>query len=55
LNYLSKGGNNLIELNNEEMLNVKGGAITTKLLGALGAVIIFAIGVVDGLIHPKKC
>ena len=42
-------------LNNEEMLNVKGGAISLKLVGIIGGAIVFLIGFVDGVIHPKKC
>ena len=42
-------------LNNEEMLNVKGGAISLKLAAAIGGVVIFLVGVIDGIIHPKKC
>ena len=42
-------------LNNEEMMNIKGGAIGWKILAAIGAGAIFIIGVVDGFINPKKC
>ena len=41
------------KLNNEEMLNVKGGA--GKLWGVLGAGIVFLIGLIDGLLNPRKC
>ena len=43
------------KLNDEEMINVKGGAISLKIIGAIGAAVVFVIGVIDGLIHPKKC
>ena len=43
------------KLNNEEMLNIKGGAISWKVAAAIGSAIVFIIGVVDGLINPKKC
>ena len=44
------------KLNNEEMIKVKGGAFSYKLLlGIFGAGIVFVIGVVDGLINPRKC
>ena len=44
-----------MKLNNEEMLNVKGGAITAKLASLIGGAVIFLIGLVDGFINPKKC
>jgi len=44
------------KLNNEEMIEVKGGAFSSKLLfGIFGTGIVFLIGVVDGLINPRKC
>ena len=44
------------KLNNEEMIKIQGGAFSYKaLLGILGAGIVFFIGVVDGLINPRKC
>jgi len=43
-------------LNNEEMIEVQGGAISYKaLIGVMGAGIVFLIGVIDGLINPRKC
>lgn len=43
-------------LSNEEMLKVKGGAFRFKIVGAvIGGLIVFALGVVDGIVHPKKC
>ena len=44
-----------MRLNNEEMLSVKGGAITTKIASLIGGAVIFLIGLVDGFINPKKC
>lgn len=43
------------ELNNEEMLNVKGGAFSLKVAAAIGGAVIFFIGIIDGIVHPKKC
>lgn len=44
------------ELNNEEMLNVKGGAIRFKLIGAvIGGVVVFIAGLVNGLVNPQRC
>lgn len=46
----------MIVLNNEEMLNVKGGALKFKLISAIiGGVTVFIMGFVDGFVHPKKC
>lgn len=42
------------ELNNEEMLNIKGGGVS-NFIGLIGAGIVFVIGVIDGLINPRKC
>ena len=44
-------------LNNEEMLEVKGGSISSIYLslGIIGGAIVFLSGVIDGIIHPKKC
>ena len=43
-------------LNNEEMLEVKGGALKIGLLvSIIGGAIVFAIGVIDGLLNPRKC
>lgn len=44
------------KLNNEEMLKVKGGGISTRLIwGIIGGAVVFVIGVIDGIISPKKC
>jgi len=43
-------------LNNEELLEVTGGGITSKLLwGIVGSALVFIIGVIDGIVSPKKC
>lgn len=42
-------------LNNEEMLEVKGGAFNKMLAAIIGGAIVFLIGVVDGFINPRKC
>lgn len=44
------------ELNNEEMMNVSGGGLSVSaMFGIIGGAIVFLIGFVDGIIHPKKC
>ena len=46
----------MIVLNNEEMLNVKGGALKFKVLSAIvGGVTVFILGFIDGIVHPKRC
>lgn len=46
-------------LNNEEMINVKGGALSSKVLGIItgvvAGIITFAVGAWDGYINPKSC
>ncbi len=46
-------------LNNEEMMNVVGGAFSIKLAGFITGVLtgiaVFLIGVWDGYINPNKC
>lgn len=43
-------------LSNEDMMNIKGGGVAAKFIaGLIGGTIVFLIGVVDGLINPKKC
>ena len=43
-------------LNNEEMLEVKGGALKFGILaGIIGGAIVFVVGVIDGLLNPRKC
>ena len=42
-------------LNNEEMINVKGGALRAGLKALIGGAVVFLIGLIDGLINPQKC
>ena len=44
------------KLSNEEMLDIKGGAIKYKLIGVIiGGLITFVAGLVNGLVNPQKC
>jgi len=43
------------KINNEQLKNVRGGGINWGLMAAIGAIGSFFIGVIDGLINPKKC
>lgn len=43
-------------LNSEELTNVVGGGLLSKTVwGIIGGAVVFIIGVVDGIISPKKC
>jgi lactobin A/cerein 7B family class IIb bacteriocin len=42
-------------LNNNELIEIKGGAINWAILGAAGAAITFIIGLIDGYVRPLKC
>lgn len=41
--------------NNDQLKKIKGGAINLKLVAGIGAVASFLIGLIDGMINPKKC
>lgn len=43
------------KINKEKLKDIKGGAINFKLMAGIGAVASFFIGIIDGLINPKKC
>ena len=43
------------KLNNEKLKEIKGGGINWSLMAGIGALTSFFIGVIDGLINPKKC
>ena len=45
----------MYQINNENLKEVKGGAVNWGLVAGIGAVASFIIGVIDGLINPKKC
>ena len=42
-------------INNNELKEIKGGGVNWGLMAGIGAVASFLIGVIDGLINPKKC
>lgn len=44
---------NLIK--NENLKTIKGGGINWSLMAGISAISSFIIGVIDGLINPKKC
>lgn len=43
------------KINDEKLKKVKGGAINWELAAGIGAIASFLIGLIDGLINPKKC
>ncbi len=42
-------------ISNQEMQEVKGGGVNWGLMAGIGAFTSFLIGVIDGIINPKKC
>lgn len=45
----------MYKLNENNLKNIKGGGVNWTLMAGIGAVASFVIGVIDGLINPKKC
>lgn len=43
------------KISNEQLKEVKGGGVNWSLVAGIGAVTSFLIGIIDGLINPKKC
>lgn len=43
------------KLTQEEMYEIKGGAVKWGLIAGIGAFASFIIGVIDGYTNPKKC
>lgn len=43
-------------LNNEEMMVINGGGLGLgAILGIVGVLAVFVIGVIDGYVNPKSC
>ncbi len=42
-------------VSNEKLKEIKGGGLNWGLMAGIGAVASFLVGVIDGLINPKKC
>ena len=42
-------------LNDEELININGGAVKSAVLALVGAGIVFVIGVINGLTRPYTC
>jgi len=45
----------ILELNECEMCEINGGAISWSLLAGIGAGIVYLIGVMSGYTNPSKC
>ena len=46
----------MLKISNQELMNIRGGAITWKTLSLIvGGVITFVIGFIDGFKRPLKC
>jgi len=43
------------KINNEKLKKVTGGGINWGMTAGIGAIASFIIGVIDGLLNPKKC
>lgn len=43
------------QINNEQLKEVKGGAVNWGVVAGISAFGSFLIGLIDGLINPKKC
>lgn len=43
------------KINKENLDNIVGGEISTWMVMGIGAVVVFALGFIDGLVHPKGC
>ena len=45
----------MIEINNDELRQVDGGAFNVGIAVAIAAGITFIVGVIDGIVRPLKC
>lgn len=43
------------ELRKEEMLNIKAEGLSAGAIAAIGAGIVFVIGILDGFVRPFRC
>ena len=43
------------KVNDKKLKEIKGGGINLSLMASWGAALSFIVGVIDGLINPKKC
>ena len=45
----------MMEVNTSELKNIKAGSIKWGLVGLIGGIVAFVIGVVEGYTNPYKC
>ena len=45
----------MVELNNKELMQVKGGGISLGTGLLITAGVVFVIGIIDGYVRPLKC
>ena len=45
----------MYKVNDNNLKEIKGGGVSWGLMAGIGAVASFLVGLVDGLINPKKC
>ena len=43
------------EIDNNELKTIKAGAIRWGIVGIIGGIITFVVGVIDGYTNPSKC
>lgn len=43
------------QIDNEQLMQVKGGAVNWGVIAGIGAFSSFLIGMIDGLLNPQKC
>ncbi len=43
------------KMENNELMEIKGGAVNWGLMAGIGAAASFIIGIIDGWMNPKKC
>ena len=43
------------KLENNELKTIKAGAIHWGIVGIIGGIITFVVGVIDGFVNPSKC
>ncbi|MFI3260561.1 MAG: hypothetical protein R3Y13_02490 [bacterium] len=43
------------KLNNKELCEINGGAMSLTTYIGIGLVVSFALGILDGIINPQKC
>ena len=53
--YLKQSGGKMREIDEKELANVKGGAMSAWTFLGIGAAVVFVIGIFDGYTRPLGC